>query len=158
MRVYGEDIPDNKVVEKILRTISMKFDHVVTTIIESHDTYTLYVAELQGSIESHFSRILENPEKVKKEVKIITIIEEEEIIEAGPEEIMEEENVVTLTNGERTTSTVSIQYIKGDVIIVLDLHIVAEEEVTTTKKGRIIVVMTVKSLDTKKLIADTNIR
>ncbi|CAI8608682.1 unnamed protein product [Vicia faba] len=46
MKVYGEDIPDSKVVEKILRTMSMKFDHVMTTIIESHDTATLSVAEL----------------------------------------------------------------------------------------------------------------
>ncbi|PNX75607.1 putative copia-like retrotransposable element [Trifolium pratense] len=45
----------------------MKFDHVVTTIIESHDTDTLSVAELQGSIESHVNRILEKTEKVKEE-------------------------------------------------------------------------------------------
>ncbi|XP_050902619.1 uncharacterized protein LOC127114817 [Lathyrus oleraceus] len=67
MRVYGEDIPDSKVVEKILRTMPMKFDHVVTTIIESHDTDTLPVAELQGSIESHVNRILEKTKKVVKE-------------------------------------------------------------------------------------------
>ncbi|XP_058784201.1 uncharacterized protein LOC131658971 [Vicia villosa] len=67
MRVYGEDIPDSKVVEKILRTMPMKFDHVVTTIIESHDTDTLSVVELQGSIESHVNRILEKTEKVVKE-------------------------------------------------------------------------------------------
>nr|KYP74180.1 hypothetical protein KK1_006848 [Cajanus cajan] len=29
MRVYGEDIPESKVVEKILRIMLMKFDHVV---------------------------------------------------------------------------------------------------------------------------------
>ncbi|XP_020238520.1 uncharacterized protein LOC109817617 [Cajanus cajan] len=67
MRVYGEDIPESKVVEKILRTMPMKFDHVVTTIIESHDTDTMTVAELQGSIESHVSRILEKTEKGNEE-------------------------------------------------------------------------------------------
>nr|KYP44927.1 hypothetical protein KK1_033561 [Cajanus cajan] len=67
MKVYGEDIPDSKVVEKILRTMPMKFDHVVTTIIESHDTDIMTVAELQGSIESHVSRILEKTEKVNEE-------------------------------------------------------------------------------------------
>lgn len=67
MRVYGEDIQDSKVVEKILRTMPMKYDHVVTTILESHDTDTLSVAELQGSIESHVNRILEKTEKVKEE-------------------------------------------------------------------------------------------
>ncbi|XP_020232140.1 uncharacterized protein LOC109812561 [Cajanus cajan] len=67
MRVYGEDIPESKVVEKILRTMPMKFDHVVTTIIESHDTDIMTVAELQGSIESHVSRILEKTEKGNEE-------------------------------------------------------------------------------------------
>ncbi|CAI8600848.1 unnamed protein product [Vicia faba] len=67
MTVYGEDISDGKVVEKILRTIPIKFDHVVTTIIETHDLDKMTVAELQGSIESHVSRILEKTEKVSEE-------------------------------------------------------------------------------------------
>nr|KYP46330.1 Retrovirus-related Pol polyprotein from transposon TNT 1-94 [Cajanus cajan] len=67
MRVYGEDILESKVVEKILRTMPMKFDHVVTTIIESHDTDIMTVAELQGSIESHVSRIMEKTEKGNEE-------------------------------------------------------------------------------------------
>jgi len=67
MRVYGEDILDSKAVEKIIRTMSMKFDHVVTTILESHDTDTLSVAELQRSIEIHVNIILEKIEKVKEE-------------------------------------------------------------------------------------------
>nr|KYP56458.1 Retrovirus-related Pol polyprotein from transposon TNT 1-94 [Cajanus cajan] len=45
----------------------MKFDHVVTTIIESHDTDIMTVAELQGNIESHVSKILEKTEKVNEE-------------------------------------------------------------------------------------------
>ena len=44
IRVYGKNILDNKVVKKILHTMPMKFDHVVTTIIKSHDTDTLSVA------------------------------------------------------------------------------------------------------------------
>ncbi|XP_072058192.1 uncharacterized protein [Arachis hypogaea] len=63
MRVYGEDMPDSKVVEKILRTMPMKYDHVVTTILESHDMDTMTIAELQGTMESHSSRILEKSEK-----------------------------------------------------------------------------------------------
>ncbi|XP_072054677.1 uncharacterized protein [Arachis hypogaea] len=63
MRVYGEDIPDSKVVEKILRTMPMKYDHVVTTILESHDMDIMTIAELQGTMESHISRILEKSEK-----------------------------------------------------------------------------------------------
>lgn len=50
MRVCGEDVPNIKVSEKILCTMPMKFDHVVTTIIESYDTETLSVAELHDQI------------------------------------------------------------------------------------------------------------
>jgi len=73
MRVYGEDIHESKVVEKILRTKSMKFDHVVTTIIESHNTNIMTLAELQGSIESHVSRILEITEKANEEALKIQV-------------------------------------------------------------------------------------
>ncbi|XP_016195744.1 uncharacterized protein LOC107636769 [Arachis ipaensis] len=67
MRVYGEDMPDSKVVEKILRTMPMKYDHVVTTILESHDIDTMTIAELQGTMKSHISRILEKSEKSTEE-------------------------------------------------------------------------------------------
>jgi len=67
MRVYREDIPESKVVEKILRTLPIKFNHVVTIIIKSHDIDTMTVVELQGSIESHVSRILEKTKKVDEE-------------------------------------------------------------------------------------------
>ena len=66
MRIYGEEILESKVVEKILHTMPIKFDHVVTTIIESHDIDKMTVAELQGSIESHVSRILEKTEKTNE--------------------------------------------------------------------------------------------
>ncbi|XP_058740876.1 uncharacterized protein LOC131613206 [Vicia villosa] len=126
MRVKGEDIPYSKLVEKIQRMMPMKFDQVVTIIIESHNTDTLYVAELQGSIESHVNRILEKTKKVKKEVKILSI-EEEEIIEAEAEEIMEEEDVATLTNGE---TIISIHPIKEEVEIILDTTIVVGETIS----------------------------
>nr|XP_025617125.1 uncharacterized protein LOC112709457 [Arachis hypogaea] len=67
MRVYGEDMPNSKVVEKILCTMPMKYDHVVTTILESHDIDTMTIAELQGTMESQISRILEKSEKLTEE-------------------------------------------------------------------------------------------
>ena len=68
MRIYGEEIPESKVVEKILYTMPIKFDHVVTTIIESHDIDKMTVAKLQESIESHVTRILEKTEKKMKKL------------------------------------------------------------------------------------------
>lgn len=45
--------------------MSVKVDHVVTTIMESHNIDTLSVVELQESIKSHVNKILEKTEKVK---------------------------------------------------------------------------------------------
>ncbi|XP_072061988.1 uncharacterized protein [Arachis hypogaea] len=67
MRVYEEDMPDSKVVEKIFRTMPMKYGHVMTTILEFHDMDTMTIAELQGAMESHISRILEKSEKSTEE-------------------------------------------------------------------------------------------
>ena len=80
MKVYGEDILNNKIVDKILQTLPMKFDHVVTTIIESHDTNTMTIEKLYGSIESHVSRILEktkkeNEEALKSQVNLNNVAE-----------------------------------------------------------------------------------
>lgn len=65
MRVNGKNMSDNKMVEKLLLIIPMKFDYVVTTIIKSPDTDTLAVEKLQNIIESHVNNILEKIEKIK---------------------------------------------------------------------------------------------
>ena len=43
MRTYGKEIPENKVIDKILHIIPIKFDHVVTIIIMSHGTNTMII-------------------------------------------------------------------------------------------------------------------
>ena len=62
MRVNREEILD-KMVEKILHIMPIKFDHVVTIIIESHNINTMTIVKLRRSIESHVSRILKKTEK-----------------------------------------------------------------------------------------------
>lgn len=41
----------------------IKFDHVVTTIIESHNIKEMIIVESKGSFESHVTRNFENTEK-----------------------------------------------------------------------------------------------
>ncbi|RDX76246.1 hypothetical protein CR513_43784, partial [Mucuna pruriens] len=60
MRVYGEEIPDNKVVDKILPTMPLKFDHVVTIIIESHNIDIITIIE----------KIKVNKEALKNQVNL----------------------------------------------------------------------------------------
>ncbi|KAL9429389.1 hypothetical protein AB3S75_031241 [Citrus x aurantiifolia] len=53
MRVYGEDMQDVKIVEKILRTLTEKFNYIVCSIEESKDIDSLSVDELQSSLIVH---------------------------------------------------------------------------------------------------------
>lgn len=53
MRNLGEDMPDAKVVEKVLRTLSERFTYVVCAIEELKDIKKLSVDELQASLLVH---------------------------------------------------------------------------------------------------------
>jgi len=53
MRNLGEEMPDDKIVEKILRTLVEKFTYVVCAIEESKDIKELTVDELQSSLLVH---------------------------------------------------------------------------------------------------------
>jgi hypothetical protein len=57
LKSYGETVGDQKVVEKILRSLPTKFDPVVIAIEESQDLTQLSVDELMGSVLSHEQRL-----------------------------------------------------------------------------------------------------
>ncbi|XP_019451739.1 PREDICTED: uncharacterized protein LOC109353832 [Lupinus angustifolius] len=59
MKASGELITDQTIIEKILRTLAPKFDHIVVAIEESKNLAILKVEELQGSLEAHEQRMLE---------------------------------------------------------------------------------------------------
>ncbi|XP_019465092.1 PREDICTED: uncharacterized protein LOC109363293 [Lupinus angustifolius] len=59
MKGCGETPIEQHVVEKILRTLHPRFDHVVAVIEEAKDLDTLSVDELQGSLEVHEQRFME---------------------------------------------------------------------------------------------------
>jgi len=53
MRGCDEQLPDSKVVEKILRTLTPAFDHIVMAIEESKDLDAMRVEEVKNSLEAH---------------------------------------------------------------------------------------------------------
>jgi hypothetical protein len=53
----GEDIPDQKIVEKVLRSLPEKFNMVVVAIEESKDLTTFSIDQLLGSLLSHEARL-----------------------------------------------------------------------------------------------------
>ena len=57
MRAYGENISETRVVEKILISLTEKYDPIVTAIEESKDISTLSVTELIGSLEAYEKRL-----------------------------------------------------------------------------------------------------
>ncbi|XP_047181724.1 uncharacterized protein LOC124848127 [Vigna umbellata] len=59
MRAWKNGITDQYVVDKILRTLTPRFDHVVMVIEETRDLETLEIEELQHSLEAHEYRINE---------------------------------------------------------------------------------------------------
>ncbi|XP_010549217.1 PREDICTED: uncharacterized protein LOC104820470 [Tarenaya hassleriana] len=53
----GEKMTDSRIVEKILRSLSPKFDHVVVAIEESNDIEKMTVDELTGKLQVHEEKI-----------------------------------------------------------------------------------------------------
>ncbi|XP_070055012.1 uncharacterized protein [Nicotiana tomentosiformis] len=65
LRRYEEDIEDVCVVEKILRTLTPKFDFVVYVIEESKDLDFIMVEQLEVSLQAHEEKI-----KMRQEVPL----------------------------------------------------------------------------------------
>jgi hypothetical protein len=62
---HGEDIQENKFIEKVLRSLPDKFNMVVVSIEESKDLSTLTVEELMGSLLTHENRFSRNTESLE---------------------------------------------------------------------------------------------
>jgi hypothetical protein len=57
IRSQGEDIPDQKIVEKVLRSLPEKFNMVIVAIEELKDLTTFTIDQLLGSLLSHEARL-----------------------------------------------------------------------------------------------------
>lgn len=58
IRIYGDSISDEKIVQKVLISLPSKYDASIAAIEESKDLSTLSLVELMGSLESHEQRLL----------------------------------------------------------------------------------------------------
>lgn len=57
MRIHDHKIKDNEVVEKILRSMTPKFDYMVCSIEESNDIENMSIDELQSSLLVHEQKL-----------------------------------------------------------------------------------------------------
>ncbi|GAV80334.1 DUF4219 domain-containing protein/UBN2 domain-containing protein [Cephalotus follicularis] len=62
MRIVGEKIPDQKIIEKVLISLPERFDSKVAAIEESKDLAKLIVNELIRSLQAHEQRICKRVE------------------------------------------------------------------------------------------------
>jgi gag-polypeptide of LTR copia-type len=53
MKRNGEQLEDIRMMEKALRSLHSKFEHVVVTIEESKDLEKITIEELMGSLQVH---------------------------------------------------------------------------------------------------------
>ncbi|KAK2981110.1 hypothetical protein RJ640_021164 [Escallonia rubra] len=75
MKSYGEQITDEIVVAKVLRSLTPTFDHVVAAIEESKDLSVYAFDELMGSLQAHEARLNRSLE-TKNEEKAFQVREE----------------------------------------------------------------------------------
>ncbi|XP_019420667.1 PREDICTED: uncharacterized protein LOC109330847 [Lupinus angustifolius] len=59
MKACGEEVKDQSVIEKVHRTLTPKYDHIVVAIEESKDLDAYKFEELQSSLEAHEQRLKE---------------------------------------------------------------------------------------------------
>jgi len=66
MHSYGEQISNETIVTKVLRSLTQKFDRVMAAIEEANDLSVLSVDELMGSLQSHEERLNRSVDKVEE--------------------------------------------------------------------------------------------
>ncbi|XP_073220132.1 uncharacterized protein [Cicer arietinum] len=62
MKANGEVMTEVVIIEKILRTLTQRYDHIVVAIEESKDLDTMKLEDLQSSLEAHELRVKERDE------------------------------------------------------------------------------------------------
>lgn len=58
IRALGDTIPETMAMEKLLRSLGPRFNHVITAIEESKDPTKLIMDEVSGSLLAHEARLL----------------------------------------------------------------------------------------------------
>ena len=59
MKACKGELTNQQIIDKVLRTLTPRFDHVVVVIEESKDLDSMKVEELQNSLEAHEQRVNE---------------------------------------------------------------------------------------------------
>jgi len=66
MKTYGENISNETIVSKVLRSLTKDYDHVVAVIEESKDLSTYNFDALMSSLLAYEARVSRHYEKVEE--------------------------------------------------------------------------------------------
>ncbi|XP_077228618.1 uncharacterized protein LOC143861606 [Tasmannia lanceolata] len=142
IRTYGNKLDDKKIVEKVLRSLPNKFDHVVAVIEESKDLTKYSMNELMGFLQAHEQRLnmttensLEQAFQSKVDLKKnqmiqIKVSEEEEVVvdPAAQEEVEANSMVIKEIKVEVTMNLLLyfVLFVKDQIIVIriVDIRIV----------------------------------
>ncbi|KAI5335461.1 hypothetical protein L3X38_025594 [Prunus dulcis] len=64
MKAYGEELIEQRIVQKLLISLSKEYDSIAEVIEETKDTETIGVQEVIGSLKSHEQRLQRHNERV----------------------------------------------------------------------------------------------
>ncbi|XP_021800331.1 uncharacterized protein LOC110744651 [Prunus avium] len=64
MKAYGEELTEQRIVQKLLISLSKEYDSIAEVIEETKDTESIGVQEVIGSLKSHEQRLLRHNERV----------------------------------------------------------------------------------------------
>ncbi|XP_073103300.1 uncharacterized protein [Elaeis guineensis] len=67
IKIYGEEYKEQPKVEKILRSLTSRFEHIMVAIEEAHDLSSMTIEELSSTLQAHEQRM--NEKKVKNLVE-----------------------------------------------------------------------------------------
>ncbi|TYK08444.1 gag-pol polyprotein [Cucumis melo var. makuwa] len=94
--LLGEKIPDSKIMRKVLRSLSRKFDMKVTAIEEAHGITTLKLDELFGSLLTFEMTISDREKKKGKGITFKSTYEEEATVNHSDNEANMDESIALL--------------------------------------------------------------